>query len=265
VKADPVQVQQVLLNLAVNARDAMPNGGKLSIATGNRHLDAEYAAAHVEVVPGDYAAIEVTDTGIGMTQEVAEHIFEPFYTTKDPGKGTGLGLSMVFGFIKQSGGQINVYSEPGVGTTFRLYLPRAEAGAAAVEEAVAASSPHGAGETVLAVEDNPRLRQVVVRQLRRLGYRPLEADGSAAALEILEHEKIDLLFTDVVMPGPIDGMALAQQAVARWPGLKVVLTSGFPGNNLNGHLKPQGTAMRLLSKPYRVEDLARILREALDC
>jgi PAS domain S-box-containing protein len=264
VVADPAQLEASLTNLCTNARDAMPKGGRLTIATANRQLDADYAATHVEVTPGDYAAIEVTDTGAGMTREVVERIFEPFFTTKQPGKGTGLGLSMVFGFVKQSGGHISVYSEPGVGTTFRLYLPRATMKAEAAETAPPTSVPHGTGETVLAVEDNPALRRVVMRQLTQLGYRPIEADGAAAALAILERGSVDLLFTDVVMPGPVDGIALAQQTIEHWPRVKVILTSGFPGTKISDQLGPRGAAVRLLSKPYRAEDLAGVLREALD-
>jgi PAS domain S-box-containing protein len=264
VVADPAQLEASLTNLANNARDAMPNGGKLLITTVNRHLNAEYAAAHVEMTPGDYVAIEVTDTGIGIAAEVIERIFEPFYTTKELGKGTGLGLSMVFGFIRQSGGHINVYSEPGVGSTLRLYLPRMVAKHEAAAESLSSAPPPGMGETILAVEDNPRLRGIVLRQLRELGYRPIEAEGPAAALAILERETIDLLFSDIVMPGPIDGVALVQLAMERWPAVKVVLTSGFPGAKLDDQLGVRGTAVRLLSKPYRTEDLAGVLREVLD-
>jgi PAS domain S-box-containing protein len=263
VIADPAQLESSLTNLANNARDAMSAGGKLTIATANRHLDAEYATTHVDVTPGDYAVIEVTDTGTGMPGEIAERIFEPFYTTKEIGKGTGLGLSMVFGFIKQSGGHISVYSEPRAGTTFRLYLPRDTAERSPAKPAPG-TVPQGAGESVLAVEDNPRLLRVVMRQLAELGYRPVEADGPAAALVSLENEKIDLLFSDVVMPGSVDGFALARRALERWPAIKVVLTSGFPGTKLDHRLGPPATAIRMLSKPYRVEDLATVLREALD-
>ena len=264
VIADSAQLEATLTNLATNARDAMPNGGRLTIATVNRCLDADYAAANVEAMAGDYAAIEVSDTGTGMAPEIAQHIFEPFYTTKEPGKGTGLGLSMVFGFIKQSGGHINVYSEPGVGTTFRLYLPRAGAGAVLAPMSQPTPPPHGAGQTVLAVEDNPRLRQVVMRQLNKLGYNPVEADGPAAALAILEREKIDLLFADVIMPGPIDGIALARQVIDRWPTVKVALTSGFAGRKFDDLIDARGAAVRLISKPYREEELAKVLRQALD-
>jgi len=175
-----------------------------------------------------------------MAPEIVQHIFEPFFTTKEPGKGTGLGLSTVFGFIKQSGGHINVYSEPGVGTTFRLYLPRAASETAEAPQPQPTLPLRGAGERVLAVEDNPRLLQVVVRQLSQLGYRPIEADGPAAALAILEREQIDLLFTDVVMPGPLDGIALAREVTERWPTVKVLLTSGYAGNNLCGQLDSLG-------------------------
>jgi PAS domain S-box-containing protein len=261
--ADPAQLEASLTNLATNARDAMPQGGKLTIATANRHLDRDYAAAHVEAIPGEYAAIEVTDTGAGMPPGIVERIFEPFFTTKGPGKGTGLGLSMVFGFIKQSGGHISVYSEPGVGTTFRLYLPRAEPEGAVAADIDAVATPSGKGEIVLAVEDNPRLRRLVMRQLTELGYQPLEADGPAAALAMLEAGKVELLFSDIVMPGPIDGIGLAQQASERWPDLKIVLTSGFPGTKLDDQLGQSRATVRLLGKPYRKEDLARVLNEAL--
>ena len=263
IVVDPAQLEASLTNLATNARDAMPNGGRLTITTARRRLDAEYAASHVDVTAGDYVAIEVTDGGTGMPPEIVERIFEPFYTTKEPGKGTGLGLSMVFGFLKQSGGHVAVYSEVGRGTTFRLYLPRAEGDAPEAGEQPVSMNAQGAGERVLAVEDNPGLRRIVMRQLRQLGYRPIEADGAATALDILESQPIDLLFTDVVMPGPIDGIALARQAIDRWPKIKVVLTSGFPGTQLDDQLAPAGTSVRLLSKPYRAQDLAVVLREAL--
>ena len=264
VAADPAQLESALVNLATNARDAMPGGGRLLIATANRHLDAEYAASHVEVTIGDYALIEVTDTGTGMSQEVAERIFEPFYTTKGAGKGSGLGLSMVFGFIKQSGGHVSVYSEPGIGTTFRLYLPRALVGAPAQAGRQASRAPRGAGERVLAVEDNPALRRMVTRQLLNLGYQPIEAAGPQVALAALEAGNVDLLFTDIVMPGPIDGIALARQVLERWPSVKVVLTSGFSGVNLEEQLGPQAGRVALLGKPYRAEELAAVLRAALE-
>jgi CheY-like chemotaxis protein len=266
VHADPAQLEAAVVNLATNARDAMPNGGRLLISTGNHHLDADYAALHTELIPGDYAMIQVTDTGTGIAPEALDRIFEPFFTTKDQGKGTGLGLSMVFGFIKQSGGHINVYSEPGRGTTFRLYLPRLHAdGAVEAAEAspVAAPETWGGSETVLLVEDNEAMRRVARRQLEVLGYRVLEAGEAAAALEILTGDRIDLLFSDIVMPGGVSGFDLARSAIARWPHLKVLLTSGFPEARLNGS-SDAIAGIRLLSKPYRRDDLARALRESLD-
>jgi PAS domain S-box-containing protein len=260
---DPAQLESSLANLATNARDAMPHGGELTIATGNRHLDADYASEHAEVTPGDYAMLEVSDSGSGMPPHVLAQVFEPFFTTKAPGKGTGLGLSMVYGFIKQSGGHINVYSEVGVGTTVRLYLPRADAGAENRETVAPHAFARGGGETVLAVEDNPILRRVVVRQLGELGYRVLEAETAGDALKLLERDTAAVLFTDVVLPGGVNGYELARTALARWPGLKIVLTSGFPENRINA----DGTLsndVKLLSKPYRKEDIARVIREALD-
>jgi CheY-like chemotaxis protein len=206
-----------------------------------------------------------------MSAEIAARIFEPFFTTKEQGKGTGLGLSMVYGFIRQSGGHIHVYSEPGIGTTFRLYLPRdVAAGAVTDKRPQSASATEGQGETVLAVEDNPALRRVVVRQLQELGYRVLEADGAEAALAVLGRERVDLLFTDVVMPGGTSGIELAHEAVRLNPAIKVLVTSGFPdpkaagnGNgNGNGH-EPLSSPWRLLVKPYRKRDLALAVREVL--
>jgi PAS domain S-box-containing protein len=258
VTADPSQLEAALTNLATNARDAMPNGGRLTISTSQRTLDADYASLHPEVTPGEFAMIEVTDTGTGMPPEVLGRIFEPFFTTKESDKGTGLGLSMVFGFIKQSGGHINVYSEPGVGTTFRLYLPRAKEGGEVDRRTVIDEEPHGERQIVLAVEDNAPLRRIVVRQLLELGYRPLEAENAAAALAILEREHVDLLFSDIIMPGEVSGLELARVVVKRWPHIRVLLTSGFPGTKLVGSLGEAATA-QLLSKPYRKLDLARAL------
>jgi PAS domain S-box-containing protein len=263
VTVDPSQLEASLVNIINNAGDAMPDGGMLVIVTGNRYLDEDYVAGHPGLMAGDYVMIEISDTGTGMPSEVVAQIFEPFFTTKAEGKGTGLGLSMVFGFIKQSGGHVNVYSEVGVGTTFRLYLPRTVA-AGELDAMAAASGPErGGSETVLAVEDNPGLRRVVARQLRELGYRLLEAPDGAGAVQILENEPVDLLFTDVVMPGGMSGFDLARLAAERWPAMKVVLTSGFPQVKAAGN-GDRPLNLRLLTKPYRRTDLARILREALD-
>lgn len=261
---DPVQLESALTNLSTNARDAMQSGGRLIITTANRRLDADYAAMNAEVKPGDYTAIEVSDTGSGMTMEVVQRIFEPFYTTKETGKGTGLGLAMVFGFMKQSNGHISVYSEPGVGTTFRLYFPRV---IVKEEEIVTEISPvreitRGNGENVLVVEDNDRLRRVVMIQVRNLGYNPIESNCPAAALEILEKQQVDILFTDIVMPGDIDGLGLAKRALKLWPNVRVLLTSGFPGGvKLDEEL--ENNTVQLLSKPYRTDELAYMLQSVL--
>jgi len=264
VVVDPAQLEASLTNLATNARDAMAEGGRLLITTANRTLDADYAAQHSEVVAGGYIMLEVSDTGCGMTPEVMHRIFEPFFTTKGRDNGTGLGLSMVFGFIKQSGGHIGVYSEPGIGTTFRLFLPRVSKDVPIVEDATVVPLAHGKGETVLVVEDNEALRRVVTRQLGELGYRVLAAGDAKAGLELLEHQSIDLLLTDVVMPGGINGRELARQARQRWPGIKIVFTSGFSEARLNGSNGPLAACTPLLSKPYRKEDLASAARDALD-
>jgi signal transduction histidine kinase/DNA-binding response OmpR family regulator len=262
VYVDPAQLEAAITNLATNARDAMSRGGMLSITTRNTQLDAEYASRHTDLESGNYIAIEITDTGEGIPPEIIGRIFDPFFTTKEQGKGTGLGLSMVFGFVKQSGGHINVYSEPGIGTTFRLYLPQASAEGAAVEKSAVCETPPCGGETVLVVEDNAALRRISVRLVQSLGYKIIEAENADAALAAFEREQIDLLFTDVVMPGQLNGFELAREATARRPPLKVLLTSGFPDTKLNSSL--EGSKIRLLCKPYRVVDLADAIRAALD-
>jgi PAS domain S-box-containing protein len=263
IVADPAQLEACLANLSTNARDAMPGGGNLMIASANRHLDADYVAEHAEASEGDFVMIEVSDTGTGMPPDVMSRIFEPFFTTKEPGKGTGLGLSMVFGFLRQTGGHVSVYSEPGAGTTFRLYLPRDTTETPMQEAGARPSAARGGGETVLVVEDNPGVRRIVVRQLRSLGYQVIECERAAEALEMLRSVAIDLLFTDVVMPGGLDGVELARLASERWPALKILLTSGFPlaRVELAKELMP---TLQLLSKPYSREELAALLRQVLD-
>jgi PAS domain S-box-containing protein len=264
IVADRAQLETTIANLANNARDAMPGGGHLTIATRHALLDQAYAAQHAEVEPGNYVAMEVSDTGQGMPPDVLSRIFEPFYTTKGLGKGTGLGLSMVFGFVKQSGGHINVYSEPGRGTTFRLYFPPTEAGVEALAEAPPLQPAQGRGETILVVEDSGMLRQVVVKQLMSLGFNVLNVADARAALDLLATRgSVDLLFTDVVLPGEMDGCALAREVLARYPGSKVLLTSGYPGARIADTVG-SGGGLRLISKPYRKEELMRMLREVLD-
>jgi CheY-like chemotaxis protein len=263
IVADAAQIESTLANLAANARDAMPSGGRLRIVTSNQHFGTHPEAPSGEVSPGDYVVIEITDTGAGMSAEVAAHIFEPFFSTKGTGKGTGLGLSMVFGFINQSGGHITLRSAPGAGTTLRLYLPRADGGAVeAVVPAAIRVPRRAAGETVLVVEDNDTLRWVVLRQLADLGYRAVAARDAVEALDRLEQGDIELLFTDIVMPGELDGFGLARQVRQRWPAIRIVLTSGFPDARLPSDAV-ETHALRMLIKPYRREDLAEVLHAAL--
>jgi CheY-like chemotaxis protein/two-component sensor histidine kinase len=263
VNADAGMLDTALLNLAVNARDAMPNGGMLTFSAQRDRLDADYAARQIEVTPGEYVQISVSDTGSGMSPEVLARAFEPFFTTKESGKGSGLGLSLVYGFIKQSGGHIAAYSEPGLGTTIRLYLPTAEPGARP-EKPIDEGEIRGGHETVLVVEDESAVREVAVGFLRRLGYRVLEAGDANTALTLLNaHPGVELLFTDVVLRGEINGPALARQARKKMPDLKVLFTSGYARDALPGKMTI-GTEGELLSKPYRIHQLARMLRRALD-
>jgi PAS domain S-box-containing protein len=264
VHIDPSQLANALLNLAINARDAMPRGGKLMLEAADVVLDDAYAHVNPDVRPGAYAMIAVSDTGGGMPPEVRDRIFEPFFTTKGVGKGTGLGLSMVYGFVKQSGGHIKVYSEVGLGTTIKLYLP-IDTGSGSVEAiAPAAEVAHGAGETVLVVEDDELVRGFVIAQLNSLGYKTLAAADSRGAFELEERGAVfDLLFTDVIMPGGLTGRQLADEMERRRPGIKVLYTSGYTENAVvhNGQLDPD---VLLLSKPYRKSELGRLVRQALD-
>ena len=265
VLVDEAQLSACIINLANNARDAMPQGGTLTISVRDVDLDKDYAALHPEVADGHYVAIEVSDTGTGMTPEALGKAFEPFFTTKEVGKGTGLGLSMVHGFVKQSAGHVEIRSEIGRGTTVRIYLPRvAEQHATRAPAAGEPAKPAGGSETVLMVEDNEGVRQIVAAQLAGLGYRVLEAGRGWDALAILERpgQAIDLLFTDIVMPGGMDGYKLARAAIERHPDLKVLLTSGFPGQQPEA-AGERGTDLPLLSKPYNRDDLARAIRAAL--
>ncbi|CAH1654760.1 PAS domain-containing sensor histidine kinase [Chelatococcus asaccharovorans] len=263
---DTSQLQNALLNLGINARDAMPNGGRLTIAVSRAELDASYCEIHPDAVAGHYVLIAVTDGGTGMTAEVRDRAFEPFFTTKEVGAGTGLGLSQVYGFIKQSGGHVQLYSEPGHGTTVRLYLP------SAIDEpdSDAASSaqdptllPRARGETVLVVEDDPRVRRVTVSRLRDLGYDVLEAENGPVALERLRHhEKIALVFTDMVMPGGMTGSDLAKAAEVLRPGIKLMFTSGYAEPDLV--LRHPASSAQWLMKPYTTAALAKKLRAVLD-
>jgi PAS domain S-box-containing protein len=260
---DPGQLSSALLNLAINARDAMPGGGKLTLETMNVTLDENYSAINRDVAPGNYVMIAVSDSGSGIPETILDRVFDPFFSTKDVGKGTGLGLSMVYGFVKQSGGHIKVYSEIGFGTTFKLYLPRADA----LPEQIALDSLSPGievgNETILVVEDDPLVRTYVNAQLKSLGYNTLSAATGAEALEIVDSgAPFDLLFTDVIMPGRLNGRQLATELKQRCPSLKVLFTSGYTENAIIHHGRLDSGVL-LLAKPYRKPDLARMLRVAL--
>ncbi|MEB2846578.1 type II toxin-antitoxin system ParD family antitoxin [Endobacterium cereale] len=259
---DPTQIENALLNLAINARDAMEGRGKLTIELSNAHLDDAYARTHDEVTPGQYVMMAVTDTGSGMPSEIIEKVFEPFFSTKAEGKGSGLGLSMVYGFVKQSGGHVKIYSEVGHGTTIKLYLPRALQ-VEDVEVAVDNGPIVGGSETVLVVEDDAEVRETVIALLTDLGYRTLKAVDAASALTVIDSGiPIDLLFTDVVMPGTLKSPEMARKAKERLPNLAVLFTSGYTENSIV-HGGKLDAGVELLSKPYTREELARKFRHVL--
>lgn len=263
VLADPGQLEQVLMNLAVNARDAMPRGGKLTIETAGVELDEDYAEQHVSVTPGRFIMLAVTDTGVGMDAETKAHIFEPFFTTKEAGKGTGLGLAMVYGIVKQSSGNVWVYSEPGRGTTFKVYLPRVDAPAAEIRRRSVPVRASG-NETVLVVEDEDGVRRLAERILRRVGYQVLVAQSGAEALAVCERHAgpIDLLLTDVVMP-EMSGRDLAERLIERLPRIAVLYMSGYTDNAIVHHgILDQGT--RFIGKPFSAAELTRKVHEVLD-
>jgi CheY-like chemotaxis protein len=263
--ADPGQIEQIVMNLAVNARDAMPDGGRLTLETANIALDEEYAARVGELEPGPYVVLSVSDTGEGMDAATLDRVFEPFFTTKAPGEGTGLGLSTVYGIVKQSGGHVAVYSEVGQGTTFRVYLPRAEGAGrpAPLPRKVMSDMPRGE-ETILLVEDDPAVRLVAARILARQGYRVLEAPTptAAEALVAAHPGAIDLIMTDLVLPG-MNGRELGELLTTVEPRLRVLYMSGYTDDAVirRGLLEP---GMPFLSKPFTVEELARMVRNTLD-
>jgi len=271
IEADPNQLENAIINLAVNARDAMAasdsgGGGKLTIETANMHLDRDYAAQNAGALPGQYVSLCVSDTGCGMDAETLARAFEPFFTTKEVGKGTGLGLSMVYGFVKQSGGHLKIYSEEGQGTTVRIYLPRLLGGESAAEDRPDQAVPEGSREeTILVCEDDDDVRAYTVEVLRELGYRVLEAHDGPSALRLLERQDggVDLLFTDVVLPAGMTGAVLAHEARALRPGLKVLFTTGYARNAIvhHGRLDP---GVELITKPFAYADLAARVRDMLD-
>jgi signal transduction histidine kinase len=260
---DASQLSTAILNLALNARDAMPNGGKLTLETRNVVLDEDYAAMNSEVSPGSYVMIAVSDTGEGIPGSLLDKVFEPFFTTKGLGKGSGLGLSMVYGFVKQSNGHVKIYSEPGHGTTVKLYLPQASSREEARADEAGAGTAEGGDESILIVEDDALVREYVVTQIQRLGYETLAARNAAEALETIDSSRrIDLLFTDVIMPGGMNGRQLATKALKRRPELKVLYTSGYTENAIVHHGRLDAGVL-LLAKPYVSADLARMIRIAL--
>jgi CheY-like chemotaxis protein len=257
----------VILNLVVNARDAMPEGGKLTIETANAHLDEGYVGRHTDVPPGQYVLLCVTDTGTGMPPEVLAKAFDPFFTTKSAGRGTGLGLSQVYGFVRQSGGHVKIYSEPGHGATVKIYLPRhigpADDGSAAKPLGMSQLPQGKPGELVLVVEDEDAVRALTSEGLRDLGYEVLAAGSGAEALKLLNgNNSVKLLFTDIVMP-EMNGRQLADAALKERPALKVLFTTGYTRNAVvhNGTLDP---GVRLLGKPFTLEQLSRVVRDVLD-
>jgi CheY-like chemotaxis protein len=257
---DASQLASALINMAINARDAMPDGGKLLIETRNVVLDEAYAQANADVVPGPYVMLAISDTGTGMSAATRDQVFEPFFTTKSGSKGSGLGLSMVYGFVKQSGGHVKIYSEEGHGTTIRLYLPPASL----VEDMAAAPAQISSGnETILVVEDDPLVRDFVVVQLRSLGYETIAAaDGLEALAHVKRGAAFDLLFTDVILPGGMNGRELSDEVMKRRPDTKVLYTSGYTDSAIIHHGRLDEGVL-LLSKPYRKSQLAGMVRKAL--
>jgi CheY-like chemotaxis protein len=264
VKADKGQIEQIIMNLAVNARDAMPHGGKLTLETANVFLDEAYGRSHLEVKPGPYVMLAVSDNGEGMETATQAHIFEPFFTTKTMGQGTGLGLATVYGIVRQSGGHIWVYSEPGQGTTFKIYLPRVEEALSAAESKTGAIVELKGKETILVVEDDSTLRDVISQGLKKFGYGVLTAANGGEALLISEKRKepIHLLLTDVVLP-QMGGRELAERLTSSIPGLKVLYMSGYTENAIvnNGILKED---VGFLQKPFKVNVMVQKIREVLE-
>jgi signal transduction histidine kinase/CHASE3 domain sensor protein len=263
--ADPAQLEAAVLNLALNARDAMPGGGRLTIELANKVIDEDYASRHAEVLAGDYTMLAVSDTGHGMTPEVMARAFEPFFTTKPEGKGTGLGLAMVFGFVKQSGGHVKIYSEPGEGTTVRIYLPRAlfATGSVGQRSGAPIELPRGSA-TVLVVEDELSVREIAVGMLRDLGYRVLEAADGEEGLRVFGSHaaEVDVLLTDVVLPGKVRGRDMAERISAMRPDMRVLFMSGYTENAIVHHGRLDA-GVRLIGKPFKREQLARKVADVL--
>ena len=262
-RADRTQLETAILNLALNARDAMPKGGRVTIEAENFVIDDIYAGQYSEVTPGEYVVLSVVDNGTGMTADVVNRAFEPFFTTKEVGKGSGLGLSMVYGFVKQSGGHIRLYSEPGAGTTVKLFLPRATDDKTMPKPRPDLTAPRGNGQLILVVEDNLPLRQVAVITLNSLGYATIEASAVAEAVALLEqHSDIALLFTDIMLPGGRNGLELADEVRKRWPHIKILFASGHP--NVSPSEEAVAAGAVIVPKPFRAAELARHVRATLE-
>ena len=265
VLADATQLQSALINIALNARDAMPDGGKLIVRSEEISIDDTYIAQELDVAEGDYVRISVTDTGRGMGPDTQQRVFEPFYTTKPVGHGTGLGLAMVYGFVRQSGGHVTIYSEIGHGTTVALYFPVLDGAAHQVRPAgIKPLDAQGDNQTVLVVEDNPQVRKLTTVRLRNLGYRVQEAASGDHAAELLQQDTdIDAVFTDLVMPGELDGLALARHIVATYPHIRILLTSGYAEDILSRQSQNE-PGHKILRKPYRQSELAAALSALFD-
>ena len=264
-RADRSEIENAILNLAINARDAMPSGGHLRLETRNTVIDQDAARLEEGLAPGEYVCLAVTDTGTGMGPDIMRRAFEPFFTTKEAGKGTGLGLSTIYGFVKQSQGHVTIYSEVGIGTTVNVYLPRiAGTGEDATKATVGPPVQSKRGEAILVVEDNPQVRALTVERLVRLGYRVIEAENGPAALATLERLKaVDLIFSDVVMPGGLSGFQLAQTIKTANPAARVLLTSGFSEEAASNNDAGQRD-IKILRKPYSLAELSKSIREALE-
>jgi signal transduction histidine kinase/CheY-like chemotaxis protein len=264
IEADPSQLTQVIMNLAVNSRDAMPEGGQILIQTQNVYLDEDYAARHIGSRPGSFVMLAVTDNGVGMSEQIQKHIFEPFYTTKEIGKGTGLGLPTVYGIVKQSGGYIWCYSEEGFGTSFKIYLPRADKDACEIEEERRSESVTTGNETILLVEDQELVRDLTTQLLKSCGYRVIQACDGEEALDICEKasQNIDLLITDIVMP-KISGRQLVALIGPKLPGMKILYMSGYTDDAIvqKGIIEPDSN---FIAKPFTLTDLAHKVRQCLD-
>ncbi|MGM9480246.1 ATP-binding protein [Roseateles sp. NT4] len=263
VEADPNELQSALLNLAVNARDAMPDGGKLTIETANAYLDEVYAARHADLAPGEYVQVAVSDSGAGMDPQTVSRAFEPFFTTKPEGKGTGLGLSQVYGFVRQSHGHVSIYSEVGAGTTVKIYLPRLHAVPDSTALDDTPPTPEASGESVLVVEDDADVRAYTVGALRELGYRVTEAVDGPSAVAMLGASRVDLVFTDVVLPGGMTGADVVARANELWPGIRSLFTTGYARDAIV-HQGRLDRGVHLITKPFSFDDLAAKLRDVLD-